>query len=358
MKRLLITVFVFSCLTISAQKNMTLDQIKSQWTTKNLKVTDGNGSNILSLFKAFQKAWPTYSGVELLKFANSKVPYGNNDKVVDIKNGYVEYSEDDPGSESDEILQACVWRRGNGHSLLAVNLHRFEKELDVLCFYDYNPKTKTLTPEKSLSNVFMPSFPGYRYRVFLPHQGKNLEVKEFFGYLTINHAYSWDGMKPVRPRTTIDKMEMFQGTFRENVFFAEEHPLAQYSLVDIDEDGFPEILLRSADKAYQAAFAVRLTMDYLGGQDDRRTMSFYKGAVSHSGTCGAQCMSSNYTFIENSSRKSVLMNIQEYDMSKDEYSSGEFTLDGKEISESEATRIIQSLGDAKEYKADWRNIDL
>lgn len=358
MKRLLIAVFAFACLATSAQKSMTLDQIKSQWTTKSLKVASGNGTNILLLFEAFQNAWPTYSGGEMLKFANSKVPYDNNDKVVDIKNGYIAYSEDDPDSENNEQLQACVWRRGNGHSLLAINLHRFEKELDVLCFYDYDPKTKTLNPEKSLVGIFRPSFPGYRYRVFLPQHGKNLEVKEFFGALTITHAYSWDGLKPARPHASIDGMEMLQGTFKEHVVFAEEHPLTQYSLIDIDKDGFPELWLRSADKSYQAVFAVKLTNEYLGGQDDRRTLSFYKGAVAHSGTCGTLCMSSNYCLLENSCRKSELMHVQEYDMNKNEYTSGKYTLDGKEVAESEATQTIQSLGEAVEYKANWKDIDL
>ena len=354
MKRLLIVVFAFFCLTIGAQKNMTLDQIKSQWTTKSLKVAGGNGTNILQLFEVFQKAWPTYTGGELLKFAKSKVPYGNNDKIVDIKNGYVEYSEDDPDSENDEQLQACVWRRSNGHSLLAVSLHRFSSEAEVLCFYDYNPQTKTLTPEKSLANIFTPSFPGYRYRVLLPRNDKDLKVMEFFGVLTIEHHYSWDGMKPVNPQVSIERIDSYRAVFAENVFFAEEHPLTHYTLVDIDEDGFPELWLRSADSSYQAVFSTKLTMEYLGGQDDRRMLTFYKGAVCDSGNCGTGCISSRYKFVENSCFKTSIINEQEYDMIEGAYPVGTFrTNDGSELSEAEGTRIIDSLGEEIKPNANW-----
>ena len=356
MKKQVLILLSFFSLTINAQKNMSLDQVKSQWQTRNLKVGGGNKANVIQMVQAFQNAWPTYSGDKMLKFAKSKAKYDNTDKVVDLQNGYAAYSEDDPDFENDEQLQACVWNRSNGHKLFAMNLHRFTSEIDVLCFYDYNPQTGTLTPEKGMSDFFKPSFPGYRYRVWLPQKGKNLQIEEFFGFLLIQHTYSWDGMKPVRPQVTIDNMEVYQESFSEHYSFADEHPLTSYALIDVDKDGFPELWLKSSDGSYQAVFAVRLTCDLLGGQDDRRTLSFYKGAVCDFGHCGSLCSSSVYCLLSESSKKTWLQDLQEYDLEKDEYSDSKYTIDGESVSSSEAEKIISSLGKEIVPNAKWRKL--
>ena len=122
MKKAVFILLAVICMNVQAQKPMPLDPIKKLWITKSIKVSGGD--NILQLVSAFQQAWPTYSGFELLKFSKSKTPYDNNDKIVDIKNGFVFYSEDDPDAESDEIMSACVWNRQNGHKLFAVSLSR------------------------------------------------------------------------------------------------------------------------------------------------------------------------------------------------------------------------------------------
>lgn len=355
MKKLMLFLLALLPIVANAQQKLSVDQVKSQWQARNLKV-EVERPNILQLVQTFQNAFPTYSGGELIKFSKSKTPYENNDKIVDLRNGYVLYSEDDPNSDNDEQMQACVWRRSNGHSLFAVNLHRFSNEIDVTCFYDYNPQTKTLSPDKSLSQFFTPSFPGYNYRVFLPQNGKNVKIQEFFGYLTITHTYSWDGMRPVNPQTSIDRFDSYQATFAEKVFFADEHPLTKYAMIDVDKDGFPELWLSSDDDSYQAVFAVKLTMDYVGGQDDRTTLSFYKGAVCTSGHCGAGCMSAIYRTVKESAYGSTLMDIQEYDNSKDDFGPSQFTLDGEEISESKGEAFVRKLGGEITFQPRWKNL--
>ena len=353
MRKSLFFLLSLSCLTLSAQKTMSLDQVKSRWQTLNIKV-NGSQTNIMQLVQAFQKTFPTYSGGELIKFSRSQKPYDNNDKVVDLKNGYALYSEDNPDSENNEILQACVWKRSNGHSLFAVSLHRFTPELEVLCFYDYNPKTRTLTPEKNLAKLFTPSFPGYRYRVYLPQNGKNLTVNEYFGALVIEHAYSWDGMKPAHPQTTIEHFENLQATFANHVFFADEHPLSRYTLVDIDHDGFPELWLSSDEGDYQAVFAVKQTCDYIAGQDDRRILTFYNGAVCHSGHCGTGCMSSVYTKLDNSCRSVVLTDMEIYDQQTEDFGPNVYTFQGKEVSKTEGEKFISSLGKEVQLNPQWK----
>ena len=355
MRKTVILLLSLFCLALHAQKTFTLEQVKTQWQNKTIKVETAK-PNILQLMQAFNHTFPTYTGRELIKFANTKAaaPYG--DKVVDLKNGYVEYGEDDPDSENDEKLQACVWNRSNGHRLLAISLHRFTQEIDVLCFYDFNPQTRTLTPEKSLGSLFTPSFPGQRFRVWLPRKGKTLRVSEYLGMLIIDHVYAWNGMKPSREQTSIKQIENFRADFAEHVFFAEEHPLTQYAMADIDSDGFPELLLRSDDEQYVGVFAVKLAQELLGAQDDRRTLSFFKGAVCSAGQCGAGCLSSIYTFLEDSGYEKQLVEQSEYDNQLEDFGSNTYTLNGDAISSDEGQRMLKALGGGIELNPVWRTL--
>ena len=359
MKKSVFFLLALICTTVQAQRTMSLDPIADGWETKSIKVKNGGKApNILQLTSAFQQVWPTYSGGELMKFSKSKAKYNNTDKVVDIKNGFMTYAEDDPDAESDEGMTTCVWRRQNGHSLFAVTFYRMTpSERVVLCFYDYDPKTQTMTPDKSLSNLFEPSFPGYRYRVFLPQIGKNLSIEEFYGYTTIKHTYGWDGMSPVNPKTEIDRMYMYEGTFKAEYPVENEHPFTQYTMLDIDVDGAPELLLQSDDGKYMAAFSVRLTLDLLGGQDGKRQLSFYKDAVCSSGSCGVQCLSSDYVFLEESSPKTYFRIYQGWDHVQDRFGGKTYFLDGKNISVAQGKEIIESLGVPADINLQWKKLN-
>lgn len=355
MKKALLILLALVSMTVQGQKVMSLDPIQKQWTTKNIKVS--GGSNILQLVGAFQQTWPTYSGRELLKFSKSKAPYGNTDKVVDVNNGHVLYSEDSPDSESDEIMSACVWNRNNGHKLFAVTFSRMTpSELVFICFYDYNPNTKTLVPEKSLSNLFTPSFPNYRHRYYLPQNGKNLKVCEYYGDIIIEHTYAWDGMKPANPKTTIDKMETCLAEYNEYYPSVLEKPFTQYAMMDIDHDGTPELLLQTDDGDYKAVYSIAITTRLLAGQSDRRFLKIYNGAVSHSGTCGALCMSEVYITLKDSQSNLILIDLQEWDNEEDSYGDSSYTLNDQPISTEEAEKIIKSLGEPLEPKLKWKKL--
>lgn len=357
MKKAFLLLFLMACTALQAQKIMKADQVKANWQSRSIKVAMAK-PNIVQLMKAFQQTWPTYSGGELMKFAQLKAKYDNNDKIVDLANGFVLYSEDDPDSESDEILQACVWNRSNGHRLFAVNLHAFTNEIDVLCFYDFNPQTQTLTPEKSLSNLFKPSFTGYRYRVELPQKGKNLVVTEHFGGLSIHHTYSWDGMKPVRPQITIEKLDYYWSMFREEYYADDNQPFTKYTLIDVDFDGMPELWLSSDDEEYQAVFDVYPVNRLLGGQDGRRFLSFYPSVVVNAGSCGALCSSSVYVLMDEGCVKSYLVEETVLDMSGEGDGTTTYRLDGKQIAEKEGEKMVSSFGKEIEYKPQWRELSI
>lgn len=361
MKKLLLLLPMMAfAIGLSAQKNVPLDQIRDGWQSKNLEVNvnDNQQANILQLVAAFQQGWPTYSGGELLKFAKSQEKYDNTDKVVDLKNGFVRYSEDDPDAESDEYLEACVWNRKNGHKLFAITVfHMTPSELVVLCFYDYDPKTKALTPEKGLTNLFTPSFPWYRYRVWLPQQGKDLEIQEFLGGVTITHTYGWDGMKPSNPKTMIEEMDRCWGPFRDNYYFGDGNNLfTQYALTDIDNDGIPEMILQSDNEEFRAVYSTYPTLKLLSGENGSRFLSFYKNAVCHSGSCGALCMSAEYVILKNSVPNSYLREESEWDNQIESYGESNYFLDGKEISREKGENMVRSLGEPYEPKLKWTKL--
>ena len=342
---------------LSAQESMSLDQIRDHWQSKSIEVEDASPANILELVSAFQQVWPTYSVSELIKFAVSDVEYDNTDKVVDLKNGFVRYSEDDPEAESDEGLEACVWNRKNGHKLMAITFYRMTpSELVVLCFYDYDPNTNTLTPEKSLANLFEPSFPGYRYRVLLPQKGKSLVINEYFGSITIEHTYGWDGMKPSNVQVTIDRLDNCQAQFNADYFGANDIPFTQYAMMDIDQDGRPELILQTDDGTFRAAYSIALTIKLLAGENGSRFLSFYKNAVCHSGSCGALCMSSVYVVLNESYPKTYLSELWEWNEEAEDYVESAYTLDGKEISKSSGRKMVQSLGEPYEPELKWTEL--
>ena len=114
--------------------------------------------------------------------------------INDAKNGYVEVS--DAGTDG-EYMSACVWKRKNGHRLLAVCLgDPTDPFIEFICFYDYNPKTKTMTPEPDILKFKKWSVQN-PYFCTLPRVGKNLILKEWGEHGPVRHTFTWDGMKPV-----------------------------------------------------------------------------------------------------------------------------------------------------------------
>ena len=358
MRKTFILLLALVASTALAQKYLNVNQLENKWTSCSMKVEGGGAKpGIVQLFKAFHQVLPTASGTELMKVVRQSKSGEGDSWVVDTQNGYLSYGEDDPDSELFERFSACVWRRSNGHSLLGVTvLLTAPQYKSVLCFFDYNPQTQMLTAEKSLKNLFQPLFSKPHHWFELPQHGKSLVVGEHFGWLNIKHTYSWDGMKPANPKTEIEHIDWLKNMYKEDFVTYDRDVLTQYSLIDVDDDGQPELWLRSDDGENQAVFAVAVTCQLLGGSDDRRSLTFYKNAVCHSGSCGALCMSSVYALVNESSRKSRLYETEEWDNDNDSYGAPTYRNDDGELSASEGEKIIKSLGEEIEFKPQWRKL--
>ncbi len=183
-------------------ESCSLEQIYRDWAKVPIKNVLNSSLGIM--LERFDQTWPTYSVEEargtMEKGLSEEVLEEETDRRVvnDSKNGYVEVGDD--GTDS-QYMSACVWRRSNGHSLFAVHLGKpTDPEIDFVCFYDYNPQTKTLTPEPQILAGFKRKAAKSQISHQLPQKGKTLRILEYKYSSIYVHEYEWDGMKPVFKR--------------------------------------------------------------------------------------------------------------------------------------------------------------
>lgn len=210
MKRLIIafTVLIAFATGISAQARETLGNgdIAAQWRTKSIKVKNGGKApSVVTLLKAFQENFPTWVVGEILnqndhpvkgtKRNGSTLLYENNDNdefrmLIDPGNGYIELS-----SMTDiNQMSACVWRCDNGHRVFAVTIYmQHDPVQHLLCWYDYDPQTQTMKPEKSPLDEFKPDASNAYIMWNLPKKGTDFTITEYYPSLPrITHVYKWD----------------------------------------------------------------------------------------------------------------------------------------------------------------------
>ena len=194
MKRLLLMVAMFvSVMTAMAQdkqfESCPLEVIEQGWKTKTIENVINGSLGIM--LESFNRTWPTWTG-EAICHTMAK---GLDKEVLD---------EETAGGTDGAYMSACFWKRSNGHRLLAVRLGKpTDPFIDFVCFYDYDPAKKTLTPDPEILK-------GYRWgdrepytQIFckLPKVGKNVIVEEWGNDGPVKHIFTWDGMKPVYQKT-------------------------------------------------------------------------------------------------------------------------------------------------------------
>ena len=177
-----------------------LETIRAKWGTKVINDVPAAGLGIM--LERFDMTWPTSAGgdvCQVLQLGVAKKVLDDNDGYtveVDAKNGYVEsYTE---GSDR-QYMQACVWRRSNGHRLFAVVIGQpVDPEIEIACFYDYDPQKKTLTPEPDVIGDWLKRTARGDYSFRLPKVGKELLLFDAQDQQSIH--FRWDGMRPVFDR--------------------------------------------------------------------------------------------------------------------------------------------------------------
>lgn len=335
---------------------LNLDQVCRMWPSKTFKSADGD---ILSLVEAFNQAMPTYSVTTFLR--DAKLPEDQQEYIdfIDLDNGYVGFSEGSDDKES-ESMQARVWKRDNGHQLLAVSLSQpSSAEVAFVAFYDYDPATQTLSPEYDYLKYFKISFANSMFSISLPQEGDDIVVSEYFmnWWTSIKHTYVWDGNAPSQCVTTLEELESMEALYNEVADSGLDHPFTQYDLLDIDEDGEPELILSDDQEENQGVFSiVQGKTTLLAASDFKRHLMFFKGVVGDAGSCGTGCYYSKYSVLQNSSLLSTLAEMKLFNMETEEMDS-EFELDENPITEEEGLQKLESFGEPVEPVFDWRPLN-
>lgn len=180
-----------------------LEDIAKGWKTKPIDHVLNGSLGIL--LERFNQTWPTWMVGAVCKTMEKGLSKEILEEetgltvIADVKNGYVEVN--DAGTDG-EYMSACVWNRNNGHRLLAVRLgDPTDPFIEFVCFYDYDPQKKMLTPEPQI----LAGFKEWTYECplyyGLPMVGKNMLIEEFGPDGHLCHTFAWDGMKPVYSKT-------------------------------------------------------------------------------------------------------------------------------------------------------------
>lgn len=208
MRRVLICIMVLMAFagSSSAQKTLDNSEVNSQWRTKKISVKNGGQApDIVTLLRAFHQALPTWAVSQVLKQADhpakgtrqsgtAAIWDGEEEDdyriLIDRRNGYA-----DLASQTDiDQTAASVWRKDNGHRIFALSLfQQHGNPQNVLCWYDYDPQTQTMTPEKSPLDDFKPSAKGAFVAYELPMTGTDFNIIEYYPSLpAITHVYKWN----------------------------------------------------------------------------------------------------------------------------------------------------------------------
>ena len=260
MKRFLVCIIGMLALGAGSVKAQTLDnaEVNAQWfkTTINVK-NGGQAPDVVKLLRAFHEAMPTWVVGKVLEQADhpakgtrqsgtASIWDGEEEDdfriLVDKRNGYVDLI-----SETDvNQMAACVWRKDNGHRIFAVTLYeQHVMPQRLLCWYDYDPQTQTMTPAMSPLDTFAPAVEDADIGWDLPMTGTDFTITEYYASMpAITHVYKWD-----RKQFKFDHTEMPDFEYRLAVDsevtqrISQSNPWTYYCMLDLTGEGRPLLAL-------------------------------------------------------------------------------------------------------------------
>lgn len=340
--------------TAFAQKNYDIDEIRAGWAKKT--ITGVKSGNILPLLTAFNNIWRTAPGTAILKDGTNPNAQDNEYHfVVDTPNGYVSAGE---LGDDGESIEACVWKRSNGHKLFAVVYTRYHGLVPhpIALFYDYNASRGTLTPEVDVPlTQFMPSYndpSADMVHIHLPQKGKDVVVEEYMmnWLFPIKHVYRWNGNEPVWAETTIGHYGKMEKLYNDSYAFENRIQFNKYALIDLDEDNNPELWLFSDNDDYQAIYSIKDGHVEMAASTYYKThFSFFPAAstICAAGGCGTGCFRADYTVLKDSKPLYRFADQQDWNYQKDAMVSSYFK-NGQPVKTKEGEQFIKRLGEPQE----------
>ena len=356
-------ILCFLCLAMFSCKEtpkpiMTIDQVYDSWQTTVIKGV--KNADVMDMVKAFHKQWPTQSVAAFLE--DIQLPEEQRQYLSNYvqEDGYVFFAEgsDDPDSES---MEARVWQRTNGHQLLGIAFFQRSAEVkSFIAFFDYDPSAKTLTPDVNAAKPYVSSFANTEVGYSLSPEDDYIVANEYFfnWWSVLRHIYSWDGMNFTDPETEFYDVADIMDEFDRDYMTYEMGEFSKYALIDIDEDGEPELWLSTDDEEYQAVLSiVEGKVTIIAGKDFKRQLIFYKSVVGDAGGCGTGCYYTHYTKLKNSAPEYDFSDLTTYVFETDGVED-EYAKDGELLTEEEAEEILNSFGEPYDPQVEWRPLRL
>ena len=337
---------------------MTIDQVNESW--QNTVIKGVKNADVMDMVTAFHKQWPTQSVTMFLK--DIQLPEEQRQYLSNYfqEDGYLFFAEgsDDPDAES---MEARVWQRTNGHQLLGISFFQRSSQVkSFMAFIDYDPSAQTLTPDANAFKPYVPSFANTEVGYVLSPEDDNLVANEYFfhWWSVLRHVYSWDGMNFTGPETEFYDVTEIMDEFDREYMTYEMGDFSKYALIDIDEDGEPELWLSTEDEEYQAVLSiVEGNVTIIAGKDFKRQLIFYKSVVGDAGGCGTGCYYTHYTKLKNSAPEYQFSDLTSYVFETDGVED-EYEKDGELLTQEEADAILESFGEPYDPQVEWRPLRL
>lgn len=184
-----------------------VESIASAWQTTTIKVPGGGKRpDLLTLMKAFNATWnmEAFNAIPMLE-KNKKRAYQSDlnsggSYVIDLASGYLTV---EPGDTDTDRLNAALWRRKNGHTLLGVCTYtnpNYKDAARVICFFDYDPATETMKPEVDNAVLNCPVNASCNVPWSLPTVSQDVVVKTNSDSDADDRwtVFYWDGQKFVK----------------------------------------------------------------------------------------------------------------------------------------------------------------
>lgn len=132
----------------------------------------------------------------------------------------------------------------------------------------------------------------------------------------------------------------------------------EYAHIDVDHDGQAELWLRNNETRYSIIVSLADNDPHiLIDADERKSISFFPGAIQSSGGCGTGCNMAEIVVLKNSRLDYTLNNMEEYDMEGNLSENG-WEKDGKEIPTEEGEKLYKQLGEVTDHYIKWHGIDI
>ena len=234
---------------MAAQDFLSNSEINSRWRQKTISVKNGGQTpDVVKLLRAFNEVMPTWAVSQVLKQADHPAKGTRQSRIlIDRRNGYA-----DLASQTDiDQTAAGVWRKDNGHRIFAVSLYEQHDAVQhQLCWYDYDPATQTMKPERSPLDDFKSLSPGATVECDLPMEGTDFLIREYYpGLPSITHVYHWDRKQFHKGETQMPNFEYMPSVGSTHAESARHcnHVWSHYALVDLTGEGWPVLLLEERE---------------------------------------------------------------------------------------------------------------